>query len=69
MRRPHPFFVRLGADRAVDYTAEDFTQIGETFDFVLDAVGKTTFFRCRRLLKPEGVYALSHMKRDEVGKF
>jgi NADPH:quinone reductase-like Zn-dependent oxidoreductase len=39
----------LGANRAVDYNTQDFTQIGETFDFVLDAVGKTTFFRCRRL--------------------
>jgi len=47
----------LGADRAIDYTAEDFSRIGETFDFVVDAVGKTTFFRCRRLLKPGGVFA------------
>lgn len=49
----------LGADRAVDYTAEDFTQMSETFDFVFDAVGKTTFFRCRRLLKPGGTFAAS----------
>ncbi len=48
---------RLGADHVVDYTAEDFTKIGESFDFVLDAVGKTSFFRCRPLLKPEGVFA------------
>lgn len=47
----------LGADRAVDYAAEDFSEIGETFDFVFDAVGKTTYFRCRKLLKPAGVYA------------
>jgi len=47
----------LGADRAVDYTARDFAEIGETFDFVLDAVGKTTFFHCRRLLRPGGVFA------------
>ena len=46
----------LGADRVVDYTAEDFSRIGETFDFVLDAVGKVSFFRCRRLLKPNGAY-------------
>ena len=51
----------LGADRAVDYTAQDFTQIGETFDCVFDAVGKTTYFRCRRLLKPEGVYAATDL--------
>lgn len=47
----------IGADRAIDYTAEDFTKIGERFDYILDAVGKTSFFRCRRLLKPDGVFA------------
>jgi NADPH:quinone reductase-like Zn-dependent oxidoreductase len=36
---------RLGADRVVDYTVEDFAQIGESFDFVLDAVGKTSYCR------------------------
>ena len=46
----------LGANRAIDYTAEDFTRIGECFDFVLDAVGKVSFFRCRRLLKPKGTF-------------
>ena len=51
----------LGADRAVDFTAEDFTQIGEAFDFVFDAVGKTTFFRCRRLLKPQGLFATTDL--------
>jgi NADPH:quinone reductase-like Zn-dependent oxidoreductase len=51
----------LGVDRAVDYTAEDFTQINETFDYVLDAVGKTTFFRCRRLLKPQGIFAATDL--------
>lgn len=51
----------LGADNAVDYTAQDFTQIGEAFDFVLDAVGKTTFFRCRRLLRPGGVFAATDL--------
>ena len=52
---------RLGADRVVDYTVEDFTQIGESFDFVLDAVGKTSFFQCRPLLKPEGVFAATDL--------
>jgi NADPH:quinone reductase-like Zn-dependent oxidoreductase len=47
----------LGAERVVDHTAQDFRQIGERFDAVLDAVGKTTFLRCRRLLKPGGVFA------------
>ena len=51
----------LGANRAIDYTTQDFTQIGETFDSVFDAVGKTTFFRCRRLLRPGGVFAATDL--------
>jgi len=46
----------LGADRVIDYTAEDFSRIGPRFDFVFEAVGKTSFFRYRRLLKPEGTF-------------
>ncbi|MCP3970556.1 MAG: NAD(P)-dependent alcohol dehydrogenase [Rhodobacteraceae bacterium] len=51
----------LGADRVIDYTAEDFTAIPERFDFVLDAVGKTTFFHCRHLLKPGGTYSATDL--------
>lgn len=51
----------LGADCAIDYTAKDFTRIGERFDFILDAVGKLGFFRCRRLLKQGGVFAATDM--------
>jgi NADPH:quinone reductase-like Zn-dependent oxidoreductase len=51
----------LGADHAVDYTCEDFTRIGERFDCVVDAVGKTSFFRCRRLLKPDGIFAATDL--------
>ncbi|MBL8348222.1 MAG: NAD(P)-dependent alcohol dehydrogenase [Rubrivivax sp.] len=59
---PHMDMARsLGADRVVDYTAEDFTAIGETFDAVLDAVGKTSYFRCRRLLKPGGTFAATDL--------
>jgi NADPH:quinone reductase-like Zn-dependent oxidoreductase len=47
----------LGAVRVIDYTREDFTRIGETFDCMLDAVGKTTYVRCRRLLKPGAMFA------------
>jgi NADPH:quinone reductase-like Zn-dependent oxidoreductase len=47
----------LGAARVIDYTREDFTRIGETFDCMFDAVGKTTYSRCRRLLKPGAVFA------------
>ena len=46
----------LGADRVIDFTKEDFTKIDEVFDVVFDAVGKSTFFRCKPLLKPDGIY-------------
>src|SRR5258708_38605394 len=46
----------LGADRIIDYTQEDFTTNGQTYDVIFDAVGKTSFWRCRRVLKPGGRY-------------
>lgn len=46
----------LGAHRVIDYTQEDFTKNGETYDFVFDAVGKHSFLRCRRSLEPGGIY-------------
>jgi NADPH:quinone reductase-like Zn-dependent oxidoreductase len=46
----------LGADRVIDYTAEDFTEDEQTYDVVFDAVGKSSFRRCKRLLKPRGFY-------------
>jgi NADPH:quinone reductase-like Zn-dependent oxidoreductase len=46
----------LGADEIVDYLHEDFTRNGETYDVVFDAVGMHSFRRCRRSLKPGGVY-------------
>jgi NADPH:quinone reductase-like Zn-dependent oxidoreductase len=51
----------LGADHVIDYTSEDFTRIGETFDCVVDAVGKTSFFRCRKLLKRGGIFAATDL--------
>jgi len=47
---------RLGADEVIDYTKEDFTKNGKLYDVVMDAVGKSSFFRCRKILKPGGVY-------------
>jgi NADPH:quinone reductase-like Zn-dependent oxidoreductase len=49
----------LGADRVIDYTAEDFTRDSQRYHVVLDAVGKSSFLRCRRLLRPRGVYLSS----------
>jgi len=49
----------LGADRVIDHTAQDFTKDYQQYDVVLDAVGKSTFGQCRRLLKPHGIYTSS----------
>ncbi len=46
----------IGAGRAIDYTTEDFTKNGETYDVIFDAVGKQTFARCRGSLRPGGAY-------------
>jgi NADPH:quinone reductase-like Zn-dependent oxidoreductase len=51
----------LGADRVVDYTAGDFTKDERTYDVVLDSVGKSSFRRCRRLLKSGGIYLSSEL--------
>jgi NADPH:quinone reductase-like Zn-dependent oxidoreductase len=58
----HAELVRgLGADRVIDYAAEDFTKDEQTYDMVIDAVGKSSFGRCKRLLKPGGIYLSSDL--------
>ena len=52
---------RLGADRIINYEDEDFTEIGETFDLVFDAVGKTSWFACRKLLNQNGIFAATDL--------
>ncbi len=51
----------LGADRVIDYKREDFTKDGARYDIVFDAVGKSSFRRCRRLLKPRGVFLFTDL--------
>lgn len=61
---PHRAAVEaLGADRTLDYTRTPFVEQlrGETFAFVLDAVGKSTFGACRPLLRDTGVYLSSEL--------
>ncbi len=50
----------LGADRVMDYTRENFTQSGETYDVIFDAVGKLAVAQGRRALKPTGRYLNVH---------
>jgi NADPH:quinone reductase-like Zn-dependent oxidoreductase len=51
----------LGADRVIDYTAEDFTKDNQRYDVVLDSVGKSSFSQCKQLLKPDGIYISSEL--------
>jgi len=51
----------LGADRVIDYTKDDFTQDADKYDCVFDTVGKSSFFKCKKLLKPGGVYISSDL--------
>lgn len=47
---------RLGAERVIDYTREDFCAGSETYDIILDTVGKASYARCRSALAPDGVF-------------
>ncbi len=51
----------LGADRTYDYLKEDFTKDTEKYRFVFDAVGKSSFPKCKHLLLPKGVYISSEL--------
>jgi NADPH:quinone reductase-like Zn-dependent oxidoreductase len=47
---------RLGADAVVDYQTQDFTKTETKFDFVFDAVGKSSFGQCKPLMTSKGIY-------------
>ena len=46
----------LGADMVIDYTKEDFTKNGQSYDIIFDTVGKSSFSRCKGSLKQKGIY-------------
>jgi len=48
----------LGAERVIDYTKEDFSKTGETYDIIFDTVGKISFSQCKSSLKPKGRFLL-----------
>jgi len=60
----------LGANKVIDYTKEDFTRSGETYDVIFDAVDKTSRSRCKRLLKKNGIFlttnGLERIKSEEL---
>ena len=64
---PRLDYVRsLGADRVIDYTREDFMDSGETYDFIVDILGKSSFARVKRSLKPGGRCLLVSFKMKQL---
>lgn len=56
----------LGADKVIDYTKEDYTESGETYDLILDTVGKTSFSHCKKSLRPKGYFLPVSMDIKEL---
>lgn len=56
----------LGADHAIDYTREDFTKNGQTYDVIIDAVAKHSFARSKHSLKPGGRFLATDRFRNLV---
>jgi NADPH:quinone reductase-like Zn-dependent oxidoreductase len=54
----------LRADTVIDYMKEDFTKSGQTYDFIFDAVGKSSFGACKPLLKEKGIYISTELGKN-----
>jgi len=59
----------LGADVVIDYTKQDFTKADQTFDFVFDAVGKSSFGQCKPLLNRKGIYISTELGKNSENIF
>lgn len=57
----------LGADHVIDYTSEDFTQNGQAYDIIFDAVGKVTFPHSKKSLKSDGIFLSAGMNLGIFG--
>ena len=56
----------LGADKVIDYTKEDFTQNGETYDIIFDTVGKSSFAHCKNSLQKNGRLSANDRSHNNV---
>ena len=54
----------LGADKVIDYLTEDFTKTEKRFDFIFDAVGKSSFGKCKPLLNKKGIYISTELGKN-----
>ncbi len=60
------FVKALGADKVIDYTQEDFTRNGETYDLIFDILGKSSFSHCKSSLKPNGRQLFASFKMKQL---
>lgn len=65
-RKNMDFVKGLGADRVIDYTAEDFTKTDPGYSIIFDAVAKRSFTECKPLLSPKGVYISTLPSLDTI---
>lgn len=56
----------LGADKVIDYTREDFTQNGETYDLIFDILGRCSFSKSKNSLKPNGIHLFASFKMKQL---
>lgn len=59
----------LGADEVIDYTSQDFTKTSQTFDFIFDAVGKSSYEKCKPLLTKHGIYISTELGKNSENIF
>ena len=59
----------LGADIVIDYQTQDFTQTENKFQFIFDAVGKSSFGQCKPLLTEKGIYISTELGKNAENIF
>lgn len=60
------FVKALGADHAIDYTRQDFTTQGKTYDLIFDVLGKSSFSKAKKALNPGGLYLMASFKMKRL---
>jgi len=59
----------LGADQVIDYLTQDFTKTDQKFDLIFDAVGKSSFWQCKPVLKNHGIYISTELGKNSENIF
>lgn len=60
------FVKSLGSDHVIDYSREDFTQNGKTYDVIFDVLGKCSFSHCQKSLTPNGILLYASFKMPQL---